>query len=173
MFSPANATSVIGLTLTIIGSFHLTTLAGVLTLGVGRFIDIFDGPIARRTHTSPLGALVDATCDKIGIAVLVPAAWITHIAPYWLLIYILVQNVLNVVFSALTSARGGTPAASRYGKHALFAQNISLGFYALGSVTDIRTLDITGLIIGLASIYWAARATYGYFLATPEKTKKK
>lgn len=173
VFSPANATSVTGLVLTIIGSLNITTLTGVLILGAGRFIDIFDGKIARATHVSRFGAIVDATCDKIGIAVLVPCAWISHIAPYWLLLYILVQNVLNVFFSFWAAARGAKPSASSYGKHALFIQNISLGSYALGSTTDVGIFNILGLILGIGSIYWAVQATYGYFKLVPEKPTKK
>lgn len=173
VFSPANAVSLVGLSLTIYGSLHISSLSGVLILGLGRFIDIFDGKIARATHVSRFGAAVDATADKIGLAFLVPAIWIAHIAPYWLLIYILAQNALNVLFSALSTARKGQPASSLYGKHAMFLQNISLGFYALGNTIDFRAFTITGLIIGLASIYWAARATYGYFKLIPQKISKK
>lgn len=172
IFSPANAVSILGLLLTIWGSLHISSLTGVLVLGVGRFIDIFDGKIARATHVSPLGALVDATCDKIGIAFLVPAIWIAGIAPYWLLVYILAQNILNVILSSLTAARKSVPAASRHGKHALFLQNISLGSYALGNTIDSNGFTTAGLIIGIASIYWAVRATYGYFKLVPEKPTK-
>ena len=170
IFSPANAVSLIGLSMTIWGSLHIGSLAGVIVLGLGRFIDIFDGKIARATHVSQFGATVDATCDKIGIAFLVPAIWIAGIAPYWLLIYILVQNLLNVGISMVTAARKGVPAASRYGKHALFIQNISLGSYALGNTIDNRFFTTLGLILGIASIYWAARATYGYLKLVPQKT---
>lgn len=173
VLSPANAVSLIGLSLTIYGSLHINSLSGVLILGLGRFIDIFDGKIARATHVSRFGAAVDATADKIGLAFLVPAIWIAHIAPYWLLIYILAQNALNVFFSALSTARKGHPASSRYGKHAMFIQNISLGFYALGNTINSRAFTIIGLILGLASIYWAVRATYGYFKLVPEKATKK
>ena len=172
IFSPANAVSLIGLSLTIYGSLNINSLSGVLILGLGRFIDIFDGKIARATHVSRLGAIVDATCDKIGIAFLVPAIWIAQIAPVWLLVYILAQNRLNVVFSAWATARKAKPTSSLYGKHAMFMQNISLGFYALGNTIDNRTFTVLGLIIGLASIYWAARATYGYFKLVPDKPSK-
>lgn len=169
VFSPANAVSLLGLALTIIGSFNLHTLAGVLTLGLGRIIDLFDGKVARATHTSRLGAIVDATCDKIGIAVLVPAVWIAGIAPVWLLVYILAQNILNVIFSARAAAKGMQPSASSFGKHAMFIQNISLGFYALGNTLNNDIAVTSGLILGVASIYWAIRATYGYFSLVPAK----
>lgn len=172
VFSPANAVSLIGLSLTIYGSFHIETLSGVLILGLGRFIDVFDGMIARATHVSRLGAAVDATSDKIGIAFLVPAIWIADIAPVWLLVYILAQNLLNVVFSVLASVRKAKPTSSSYGKHAMFMQNISLGFYALGNTIDNRAFTVAGLIIGLASIWWAVHATYGYFKLVPEKPTK-
>lgn len=171
VFSPANASSLIGLGLVAYGSIHITTLSGVLFIGLGRFLDIFDGKIARATHTSPFGALVDATCDKLGLAVLIPAAWISHVAPYWLLSYILIQNVANVVLSLWNAARGGIPSASRFGKHALFIQNISLGSYALGNVIDNGFFKFLGLVLGIASIAWAVRATYGYTRDLPKKVR--
>jgi phosphatidylglycerophosphate synthase len=172
IFSPANAVSLIGLSLTIYGSLNIEMLGGVLILGLGRFIDIFDGKIARATHVSRFGAIVDATCDKIGIAFLVPAIWVADIAPIWLLVYILAQNILNIVFSGLAAVRNAKPTSSQYGKHAMFMQNISLGFYALGNTIDVRAFTLLGLIIGLASIYWAVRATYGYFKLVPEKPER-
>jgi len=173
VLSLANATSLIGLLMTIWGSLHIHTLTGVLILGTGRFIDLFDGKIARATHTSRFGAAVDATFDKIGLAFLVPAIWIAHIAPYWLLLYILAQNALNVIFSLVATARHAKPTSSKFGKHAMFLQQISLGFYALGNTIDFRPFTVLGLIIGIASIYWAVRATYGYFKMVPEKPTTK
>ncbi len=171
IFSPANAVSVIGLSLTIWGSLNVHTLAGVLLIGLGRFIDLFDGKVARATHASRFGAIVDATFDKIGLGFLVPAMWFAHIVPYWLLIYIIVQNLLNVVFSLVASARKAKPTSSKHGKYAMFFQQISLGFYALGNTIDFRPFTILGLIIGISSIYWAVQATYGYFKLVPEKAK--
>ena len=169
VFSPANAVSLIGLGLTIYGSLTITSLTGVLLLGAGRFIDVFDGPLARRTHTSSLGALVDATCDKIGIAFLVSAVWIAHYAPIWLLAYVVIQNVANVILSWLTAKRGMKPAASKSGKYAMFLQNVSIGLYALGAVLDQAWLQWPGLLIAAVSIYFASRATLGYFNAVPKK----
>ncbi len=171
IFSPANATSIIGLALTIIGSLNLTSLTGVLILGLGRFIDMFDGKIARATHSSRFGAIVDATCDKIGIAVLVPAVWIAGIVPIWLLVYILIQNILNVIISGLATAKGAQTASSKAGKYAMFAQNISLGSFALGSTIDSQALIVLGYILGVGSIYWAATATYGYYQLIPKQSK--
>ncbi len=162
VLSPANAISLIGLTLTIVGSLHVETLAGVLLIGLGRFIDLFDGKVARATHSSRFGAAVDATFDKIGLVFLVPAIWIADIAPYWLLIYIIAQNLLNVIFSLIAAAKHAKPTSSKFGKHAMFFQQISLGFYALGNTIDFRPFTVLGLIIGIGSIYWAINATYGY-----------
>lgn len=169
VLSPANAVSLIGLAFTLYGALNINSLSGVLILGLGRLIDVFDGKVARATHVSQFGALVDATCDKIGIAVLLPAVWIAGIAPYWLLIYIAVQNISNVVLSWLTAKRGNMPAASRNGKYAMFLQNLSLGLYALGNTIDLRAFTVAGLIIGLASVYWAINATRGYATLLPKK----
>lgn len=169
IFSPANGISLIGLSMAIYGSLTIATLAGVLILGVGRIIDVFDGPIARRTHTSGFGALVDATCDKVGIAFLVTAVWFAGYAPVWLLIYVLLQNIANVFISWLTARRGAKPAASHYGKYAMFLQNTSIGMYCLGGVTGVAWLDWPGLTLALVSMYYAAHATYGYFQDVPKK----
>jgi phosphatidylglycerophosphate synthase len=169
VLSPANAISLVGLGLTIYGSFNITSLTGVLLLGAGRFIDVFDGPIARRTHTSSFGALVDATCDKIGIAFLVGAVWIADYVPTWLLVYVVAQNIANVMLSWLTARRGMKPTASKSGKYAMFLQNVSIGLYALGAVLEQAWLDLPGLIVAVVSMYFAARATSGYFNAVPKK----
>src|ERR1700741_2497287 len=169
IFSLANAISLIGLAMTIWGSIHVHTLAGVLIIGLGRFIELFDGKVARATHSRRLGAIVDATFDKIGLGFLVPAIWIAHIAPYWLLVYIIAQNLLNVIFSLIAAAKKAKPTSSKLGKHAMFFQQISLGFYALGNTIDFKPFTVLGLVIGIASIYWAVRATYGYFKMVPEK----
>lgn len=169
VFSIANFVSLVGLSLTIFGALTINSLSGVLILGLGRFIDVFDGIIARRTHTSPFGALVDATCDKIGIAFLVGAVWLAELAPLWLLVYVLVQNIANVFLSGLTAKRGATPAASKYGKYAMFLQNIAIGLYALGNTLDNTVTTNFGLIVGITSMYFAIRATKGYFEQVPQK----
>lgn len=163
VLTPANFVSLVGLSLTIYGALNIRTLHGVLLLGLGRFVDIFDGKIARATHTSPFGALLDATCDKIGIAFLVTAVWFADIAPVCLLGYILLQNIINVVFSLLAVGKGGAISSSKAGKYAMFLQNISLGGYALASVTPYNAFKIFGLVVGLFSMYWAIRATHGYY----------
>lgn len=169
IFSPANAVSLIGLSFTIYGAFHIESLVGVLILGTGRLIDVFDGKIARATHVSRLGAIVDATCDKIGITFLVVAVWTAHIVPVWLLVYVAAQNIMNVIISGISAARGGKPVSSRNGKYAMFVQNISIGCFALGNVINVQILTTLGLLLGVISLYWGVRATYGYAKMLPQK----
>lgn len=172
IFSLANAMSLTGLCFTIYGAFHIETLAGVLILGTGRLIDVFDGKVARATHVSRLGAIVDATCDKIGITFLVVAVWVAQIAPYWLLIYIAAQNIMNIVISGISAARGGKPTSSKNGKYAMFVQNISIGCYALGNVIDAPLFTTLGLLLGIISLFWGFRATYGYARMLPKRPQK-
>lgn len=169
VLSIANGVSIAGLILTVYGALTITTLSGVIILGIGRFIDVFDGIIARRTHTSAFGALVDATCDKIGIVFLVSAVWVAGLAPIWLLSYVILQNLANVILSATTANRGAQPESSRNGKNAMFLQNVSIGFYALGATLSINALGIIGLIVGLSSMYFAYFATLGYLKQVPQK----
>lgn len=171
VLTPANAISLIGLAMTMYGAINITALHGVLLLGLGRLIDIFDGKLARATHTSQLGGLIDATCDKIGIVFLVTAIWVNELAPYWILIYVLLQNALNVLITLLSTFRGAETSSSKNGKYAMFMQNISLGAYALGSVINSSELELLGILLAVASLYWAFQATYGYLRLVPNLVK--
>jgi phosphatidylglycerophosphate synthase len=69
--TPGNATSVVGFGFVAAGLWYLSqdrVLAGLITITIGRLLDIADGAIADRTGTkSPLGESVDAALDKLAI----------------------------------------------------------------------------------------------------------
>jgi phosphatidylglycerophosphate synthase len=174
ILTPANVVSVAGLALVLFGSFNITKGMGVIALFFGRCFDLLDGPIARRTHTSRFGAAVDALSDKLAMTALLIASVHFHVAPTWIIIYIAVQNIANLILSVRTELRGGHPEAAREGKYAVFLQNIALGTYATAGVIDVDLLRPLALVVTLTSIYWAALATRGYaeqFLNTKPSAK--
>lgn len=162
VLTPANFISVAGLTLVVYGSFHITAGIGVLALFIGRCLDLMDGPIARRTHTSRFGAAIDALADKLAMTALLIACWHFQVAPLWVVGYIAIQNVANLILSVRTELRGGNPEANREGKYAVFLQNITIGTYALAGIAHMGWLEPIALVIALISLYWAVYATQGY-----------
>lgn len=163
IFSLANLISIIGLSMTIWGAFNISHISGILVFGAGRLLDLVDGVVARRTHTSRLGAVIDATCDKLGLLFLLPIMWTLNLAPYWLLLYIFAQNLVNVVAGLIAEQKKLKATSSRDGKIAMFLQNICLGLFALANAIDINTVHYLALGVGILSIFWASRATHGYF----------
>lgn len=149
--------------MTIWGAFNISHISGILVFGVGRLLDLVDGVVARRTHTSRLGAVIDATCDKLGLLFLLPIMWTLNLAPYWLLVYIFGQNIVNVVVGVISEQKKLKATSSREGKIAMFLQNICLGMFALANAIEINTVHYLALGIGILSMFWAFRATQGYF----------
>ena len=162
IITPANFVSLVGLSMVLYGAVKLNTSYGVILMVIGRSLDLLDGPLARRTHTSRFGAVLDALSDKLAIASLVVACWHYEIAPIWAIIYIAVQNIANLLLSVVAELRGGKPETNREGKYAVFLQSAALGMYSIANVSSLEVITLSALIITLASMYWAVFATRGY-----------
>lgn len=177
ILTPANAISAAGFALTVIGAANLGTPLGLTEVGVGRALDLVDGPVARHTRTSEFGAAVDATLDKLGIGVVMVEAWQQNIIPKPALVAIATHNAINAVASVVAERRhpGEPMAPSRSGKRAMAVENVALGSYALGKVLEhheqvINFLgfseNLSGWIGAVATItgvgVLGAHATYGY-----------
>ncbi len=66
-----NAMSIAGAVLAWRGAKRIDTAAGIAQVAAGRFIDILDGIVARKTgQTSDFGALLDAGLDKAVTAII-------------------------------------------------------------------------------------------------------
>lgn len=159
----ANAVSIVGLILTIAGAFNIEHIAGAILIAIGRLLDVLDGKIARATHSSRFGAGIDATCDKLGLAFILPALWIAQMAPKWILIYIIVQNIINIILSLVALYRKITMHSSKQGKQAMFLQNLCLAGFIFGGVLNLHIISILASIVGIISLYWSVQASYSYF----------
>ena len=66
-----NAMSIAGAVLALRGAKRIDTTAGIAQVAAGRFIDVLDGIVARKTgQTSDFGALLDAGLDKAVTAII-------------------------------------------------------------------------------------------------------
>lgn len=156
--TPANAVSVAGCALAVAGASRMETFGGALAMSVGRSLDIMDGTIARATGTtSPTGEAVDAVLDKAALAVMCCQAIRKNIVPKTVVAAIAAQNAANAAMTLVDRYRHPTCSGlhvSREGKHAMFAQNLSIGLFCLSEVSAAPT----ALRKGLRALGWAAAA---------------
>lgn len=165
ILTPANILSVSGLALVFVGSTRLSDWSGFVMVALGRLLDIADGYVARRTHTSDFGAAVDAIADKLSILLLTTALFWYELAPLWVLGYILGQNALVAVAVLIASHRKIKAKTSVAGKRNMFLQNIVMLIFACTALANGNTksilLTMAYLVLG-ASFLYAFRATRGY-----------
>jgi len=116
LFTPANGLTLLGLGLCGWGAWHLNSLLGVWLVGTGRLLDVFDGHVARRTHTSAFGALLDASADKFAAFFMLIASWHYHTLPSVVLAFIFIQGIVTVIEYFYVSRLDLAPAPSLAGK---------------------------------------------------------
>lgn len=139
VLTPGNIASGTGLYLVYQGAKDLKNqkiLSGTLKIGLGRSMDFIDGMIADKTQTkSPLGEAVDATSDKLGVAILFPVLYRNNLVSKTKLNTVLAQNVLNTGFTLKAKKSNKEIHASKYGKLATASQWIFIGSSLMEKIT--------------------------------------
>lgn len=165
VFSPANIVTVVGFGLVVYGSMRLNTAAGFWMVLVGRLLDLLDGPIARRTHTSRLGAVLDATVDKFTVLSITVGLLAYSLAPTIIVGYILLQNLLIAAMNIVSAQRKIAVDTTRAGKLNIFLQMCCMIAFAGSAVV---TGWLHAVLVGVAyaavlcSLPAAVRATTDY-----------
>lgn len=179
LITPANALTTLGIILTIVGAIRLDTIAGFLIVGSGKFLDIADGLVARRTHTSDFGAFFDASADKLTALILLIAAYHFRIAPVAFLLFVFLYHGSIAVMALDAERHGIRTRPSRLGKNTMFLHVGALLLFALAkAVTTGHNLiyacaaivAITGIIAGVLSF---ASYVEAYRTRVRPKSKKK
>lgn len=160
VFSPANLLTIIGLLLVIAGSLQLTTWRGFALLVIGRILDMLDGPVARRTHTSRFGALVDGAADKIAVLAITIALWAFSLAPTAIVVFILAQNIIVASIIVIASLRGIHAETSHAGKRNMFLQNVAMLLFVAASLS---TNLIHNVLLALAYSAFLGVVVYAFF----------
>lgn len=179
LITPANALTTLGVVLTIVGAIRLDTVAGFFIVGSGKFLDIADGLVARRTHTSNFGAFFDASADKLTALVLLIAAYHFRIAPIAFLLFVFFYHG-SIAAMALDAERHGIRTRpTRLGKNTMFLHIGALLFFALAKAVttghDIiyasaAIIAIAGIVAGVLSF---AHYVEAYKKEVLSKSKKK
>ena len=116
-------------------------------------MDVIDGRVARALHQeSVFGAFLDATCDKFGVLAILIAEWHFGIAPWYILLSILLLNLANAISAyIITEVKKELHIPpSRNGKNAMFLQNLGLGAFALANVVSNQT--VSNIVYGLGFV---------------------
>jgi phosphatidylglycerophosphate synthase len=165
ILTPANVTTIIGLALTLHGAANLDSLQGIVEVGIGRGLDLVDGPLARRFHASRFGAALDGTADKLATLALLSGALYYDAVPEVFIGYVFAQNAVNAGLAVYAEHKGLNPESSIAGKRGMFFQNLALGSFALSKVIrpewqqSIETVSVMAAGIG---IVLGAIGTWGY-----------
>ncbi len=161
--TPANFVSLLGLALVIYGLFLITGqhfIAGLVFVCVGRLCDVIDGAIADRTGTkSPLGESVDASFDKIGALLTLIVFGAQENAPWWVIILIAVQNIVNVGLSVIGKHRKVAVHPSHTGK-------LSTAFEWAGFFCFLLAVAASSLWLWPAYILLAIALVLGVYATT-------
>lgn len=175
LFTPANALTLLGLGLCSYGAWQLNSLLGISLLAIGRMLDIADGVVARRTHTSAFGALLDASTDKFITLLVLIASWHYRAVPVAILAFILIQNIVTVCEYFYVSKLDIPPAPSTAGKRAVFAQGIVFVSFALEHLGIWgNVFSILGWTVFVLHLPIALQTSIGYTKVTlTERAKRK
>jgi len=162
VLTPANAITIVGFALTVIGAFKLNTFSGLVLAASGRVLDIVDGAVARRTHASHLGALLDAGADKISMLAMLIAMYYFQLAPVLFLSFVFVYHAA-IVYMSLNGEKHGVEAKPTVlGKYTMFLHIAALLSFALSDVItrySVAVYDVAavfamaGVVAGVISLY--------------------
>lgn len=120
ILTTGNALTIAGLLIALYGisailEQHYWT--GLWAITAGRLFDVADGYSADLTGTkSPIGEALDAACDKLITALMLAALFAAQLAPWYVLVLLLLPHVIIAGLSLIAVARGSRLHPSRAGK---------------------------------------------------------
>ncbi|HSW79256.1 MAG TPA: CDP-alcohol phosphatidyltransferase family protein [Candidatus Saccharimonadales bacterium] len=150
VLTPANAITTAGLLLTAAGALILNTPLGFWLVIIGKFMDVIDGQVARRTHTSNFGADYDAIADKITVLILVLSTFYYHLVPLPFLIFLVIYHGIIAVIGldALFHSIDADP--SRLGKYTMTLHMLAIGLFIFDGVFHFAHQAVFILAIAVA-----------------------
>jgi len=150
----------------------VATPEGLAEVFVGRMLDIGDGFAARLLgQSSALGALLDASLDKLASKKILDAVTAENLVPPIFETAMVAQNTTSAALTAAAKAlrpdRRLTP--SKEGKYSMALQGLALGSYALAEVVRPKRPQVARFVRGVGHslgaaglFYYGPQATAGY-----------
>jgi phosphatidylglycerophosphate synthase len=134
-------------------------LAGIV---IGRLFDIADGVAADKTGTkSPFGELLDASFDKLIVALTLLAFFVGDVAPWGVLVLLLLPQLALAILSFIQYWWGKPLHPSRSGKIGM-----ALAWVGLVGLLVLRATDMTSLNLLSVLVYVCIFASVGFGCAT-------
>ncbi len=179
--TPGNVISVLGLVLVVWGLADIVDgapLSGLVKIISGRIMDQLDGAVAHKTATkSPVGEAVDASVDKLELAIALPVLIWMGMLPLLVGFAIALQNIANVILAFIAKKRKNEMHPSKHGKVGMAFQWGAMGLYLLSvaalngnSESAPQLLQIAAHILAVISLGFGVRATYTYAQAALVKS---
>jgi phosphatidylglycerophosphate synthase len=156
ILTPANAITLLGLILVLVGCFYLDTWTGIILVVLGRVMDLIDGPVARATNTTKFSVFWDPTADKIALAGILAGVLYFGLAPLPIVLYVLVQNAVVAYLSIKAERRNMAVGALIPGKLNLFFQNGAIVLFI-----------VSHLVSGDWSTMYSVLAYSSFFISIP------
>jgi|AntRauTorckE6833_2_1112554.scaffolds.fasta_scaffold00037_7 phosphatidylglycerophosphate synthase len=179
--TPGNILSLSGLILVLFGAIRVSgdsAFIGLLTIAIGRILDLADGYIANKTGTkSRLGEAVDSTADKIASVIVFALFAIVGIMAFWQILLLFLLQLINAV-STLGAKKQSVPIqTSKIGKYATLLQWVTIGLYAGAFLTTKNSLphdwlNIIAHLFFAMSLYTGVRASIGYARTATRRNHK-
>jgi phosphatidylglycerophosphate synthase len=147
--TPGNVTSVVGVSFVALGLWYIgrgRLWSGLVTVGIGRLLDIADGALAERTGTkSPLGESVDATLDKLVVFAALIVFAVAGILPAPVALLVGFENAVTAVLSLAAKSLRRRIQPVRAGKLGTAVEWGALLFFVLGAaVLAIVSIGMNG-----------------------------
>lgn len=136
ILTPANAITLLGLILTLIGCFYLDSWTGIILVVLGRVMDLIDGPVARATNTTKFSVFWDPTADKIALTGILISILVHTLAPLPIVLYIFVQNAAVAYLSIKAERQSKAVGALIPGKLNLFFQISAIVMFILANLVS-------------------------------------
>jgi phosphatidylglycerophosphate synthase len=157
ILTPANAVTLLGLGLTIVGAARLDTGLGFLLVVIGKLLDIADGRVARRTHTSRFGTVMDTTADKITSLVLLLSAYHFNLVPVAFLLFVFWQHLTVAAITVYATLSGVALRVTAVGRQNMFLNSLALFLLIatnfVGGLLQDLSFGLGAILVGVSIVY--------------------
>lgn len=149
--------------------------SGMVLRGIGEAADDVDGDSARRLETAGRpGALVDATLDKIKVAIEVGVLWgharnmteIEATSRKKRLAFIATKHAVNATLNMYVASKGIEKGTSPAGSANMWADGLAIGLWGISDASEsprVKTVaDTLGNVAFAAGVVTGAVSAFGY-----------
>lgn len=139
----------------LLANSHVLNIVALILYVVIGITDFFDGILARKYGTTPLGGLLDPIADKIYVALLfIPMALVGYI-PAWAVVLILLRDPLITKLRSLSNMRGISMKTASFAQYKTAIEMVTGCFILWVCVVRGKASAVGGMgVIVFLSLLW-------------------